>query len=167
MNPLCPLCKHQNRPGETYCENCGYQLSIAPALPGEFTEITARSAPPSEISAALSPRAALQLPDGRKLFLPNKKKVFIGRNDPDNGVYPDLDLSPYGAAQSGVSRLHLQLSADAHGYWVRDLESTNFTYLNGEKIDPLTNYRLSHGDELKLGSFSVRFGVIREEEKAS
>ena len=48
-----------------------------------------------------------------------------------------------------VSRVHCRLTAlDDGGLEVRDLESTNGTFVNGQRIDTA---RLSHGDLLQVG----------------
>lgn len=44
-----------------------------------------------------------------------------------------------------------------------DLESTNGTFLNSEKIDPLRYYELKSGDTLRFG-FSTRNYVIIAED---
>ena len=47
-----------------------------------------------------------------------------------------------------VSRLHCQLSATDHTLDVKDLNSTNGTFVNGERI---VTARLQPGDRLKVG----------------
>ncbi|HEX5106964.1 MAG TPA: FHA domain-containing protein [Vicinamibacterales bacterium] len=48
-----------------------------------------------------------------------------------------------------VSRVHCRLTAlDDGGLEVRDLESTNGTFVNGQRIDAA---RLAHGDLLQVG----------------
>ena len=48
-----------------------------------------------------------------------------------------------------VSRVHCRLTAlDDGGLEVRDLESTNGTFVNGQRIDTA---RLAHGDLLQVG----------------
>jgi ABC transport system ATP-binding/permease protein len=48
-----------------------------------------------------------------------------------------------------VSRVHCRLTAlDDGGLEVRDLESTNGTFVNGQRVDAA---RLAHGDLLQVG----------------
>lgn len=57
-----------------------------------------------------------------------------------------------------VSRVHCRLTAARDGSLeVKDLESTNGTFVNGERIDTAP---LRHGDRLKVGR--VELEVIRE-----
>jgi pSer/pThr/pTyr-binding forkhead associated (FHA) protein len=55
-----------------------------------------------------------------------------------------------------VSRLHCRLAAGATGLQVRDLDSTNGTFVNGKRVDEAT---LSEGDRLGVGR--VEFVVSR------
>jgi pSer/pThr/pTyr-binding forkhead associated (FHA) protein len=55
-----------------------------------------------------------------------------------------------------VSRLHCQLSATDHSLEVKDLDSTNGTFVNDERI---TSATLRPGDRLKVGR--VEFNVSR------
>lgn len=54
----------------------------------------------------------------------------------------------------GVSRRHLQIDADATGLVIKDLESSNGTYVNGKKID---SQELQLGDEIRIDN--IRFLV--------
>ena len=52
-----------------------------------------------------------------------------------------------------VSRLHCQLSAMHDAIQVKDLDSTNGTFVNGERI---TSATLHQGDVLKVGRVDLR-----------
>jgi pSer/pThr/pTyr-binding forkhead associated (FHA) protein len=52
-----------------------------------------------------------------------------------------------------VSRLHCQLSATNESVHVKDLDSTNGTFVNGERI---TSATLRAGDVLKVGRVDFR-----------
>lgn len=56
-----------------------------------------------------------------------------------------------------VSRLHCNLKAAADELVVKDLDSTNGTFVNGRRIQRAT---LREGDLLRLGG--VEFAVVRE-----
>jgi pSer/pThr/pTyr-binding forkhead associated (FHA) protein len=55
-----------------------------------------------------------------------------------------------------VSRIHCRLEAHADGVDLIDLESTNGTYVNGQRIDRIC---LTPGDRLRVGR--VEFAVTR------
>ena len=49
-----------------------------------------------------------------------------------------------------VSRHHARVTETQYGFVLRDLDSTNGTYVNGRKIPPV-GYLLSSGDKIRLG----------------
>ena len=57
-----------------------------------------------------------------------------------------------------VSRLHCQLTSTADSLHVKDLGSTNGTFVNGKKVQRVT---LTSGDKLKIGR--VEFVVNTEQ----
>jgi hypothetical protein len=89
--------------------------------------------------------ATLTLPDGRRIVL-DQSTVTMGR-------LPECELV---IADTGVSRRHAEVRRAPDNTWVVvDLGSTNGTKVNGLRISgtrPLQN-----GDEITIGSTSVRF----------
>lgn len=55
-----------------------------------------------------------------------------------------------------VSRLHCRVWRDGTGFWLRDLNSTNKTYLNER---PVVEARLKDGDSITVGGTILRFIV--------
>jgi|SRR3954447_6558879 pSer/pThr/pTyr-binding forkhead associated (FHA) protein len=78
------------------------------------------------------------VPDGATFRLPSGSIKTIGRS---TGAEFILDAPM-------VSRLHCQLSATTEGIEVKDLDSTNGTFVNGARIASAT---LRAGDVLKVG----------------
>ena len=62
-------------------------------------------------------------------------------------------------AEKEVSRRHAEIRKTAEGYVVRDLGSTNGTFVNQQKI-PAGDYLLKDGDEIRLGA-SVKVMIYR------
>ncbi len=85
-----------------------------------------------------------------------KTKFTIGRTGDGQEVIPDIDLTPYDAYSSGVSRLHLSIVVSQSEIAFRDLESANGTRLNGTRITSQTKHILKHGDILTLGTLKVQ-----------
>lgn len=79
---------------------------------------------------------------------PDTDLIVIGRTGGD-GV--NLDTSPFQGRELGVSRVHAEISFENGSYFVRDLKSTNGTWLNTKKLDPLVRQAISAGDQLRLG----------------
>jgi len=63
-------------------------------------------------------------------------EITIGRKTPDTS--PDLDLTPYGAQNSGVSRFHACLRPSNHDLMLIDNDSSNGTYLNQRRLTTQT-----------------------------
>ncbi len=68
----------------------------------------------------------------------------------------DIDLTPYGAMDRGVSRLHAQLELKDNKLYITDLNSTNGTYLNASRIEPFEARVLHKGDDVILGRLAVQ-----------
>lgn len=51
-----------------------------------------------------------------------------------------------------LSRLHCRVSADGDALEVEDLQSTNGTYVNGERV---STARLQNGDKLRVGDVEL------------
>jgi pSer/pThr/pTyr-binding forkhead associated (FHA) protein len=107
--------------------------------------------------ASPKPRLLVQ-PAGIELNLPVDKDVYvIGREDPASGSYPEVDLVPYGGEEGGVSRRHAQITRSGQDYFIEDLNSVNYTFVNRQKIPASEPYPLRDGDEIRLGRVLLRF----------
>jgi pSer/pThr/pTyr-binding forkhead associated (FHA) protein len=97
----------------------------------------------------------------RVLEIPLKKPVCLGRIDPKEGVYPDIDLTADLAMEFGVSREHACIYRRGNAIEVEDLASTNGTMLNGTRLSPYLSAPLKDGDQLQLGKLliEVSFGA--------
>lgn len=67
-----------------------------------------------------------------------------------------VDLTPYGAADRGVSREHAQLHLEGDKLFITDLGSTNGTYVRASRLAPNEAVMLSKGEEILLGRLSVQ-----------
>ena len=52
-----------------------------------------------------------------------------------------------------VSRRHATVKREGMVWAIKDLGSSNGTFLNAEKLEPNVNYRLNANDELLLGGY--------------
>ncbi len=94
--------------------------------------------------------------DQIRVLAPRGQEVLIGRSHPSNPVQPHVDLTQYGGTASGTSRLHVAIWHDAEGWWLKDLDSSNGTWLNGERAAPQTPYRLKAINHLWLAKLELR-----------
>jgi len=95
--------------------------------------------------------------------VPLAKPIRLGRVDPKEGVYPDVDLTDDLAMEYGVSREHACIFRRGNNVEVEDLASTNGTMLNGTRLAPYLPVSLNDGDQLQLGMLliEVSFGANR------
>jgi CheY-like chemotaxis protein len=84
------------------------------------------------------------------------ERIVIGRSDPDNKLFPQIDLTAYDAYSHGVSRRHAIILMKEGRVTIKDLGSTNGSRLNGFDLDPGEEYRLRHEDELTLGQLKTQ-----------
>jgi predicted component of type VI protein secretion system len=85
-------------------------------------------------------------PDGRELVNLGAERVTIGRAE-TNPVVVSTDPE--------LSRLHAVLEPVGSGWCIRDLASSNGTFVNGERV--WTDRPLRHGDEIRLGRTRLVF----------
>jgi pSer/pThr/pTyr-binding forkhead associated (FHA) protein len=81
-------------------------------------------------------------------------------------VEADVNLSPFGAEELGVSRHHLQVVPTEKHLMIRDLNSTNGTYLNGVPCEPKQAYMLRSNDCLRLGKLELLITLVKDEQIA-
>jgi|SRR5579883_467580 len=147
----CPSCGAINAAGEAFCSNCGSMLGApAPAA------VSAPTAAPAVPATALTARLIVEA-DNQEFDLSGKDNIVIGREDAVSNIYPDVDLTPHGGEEGGVSRLHARIFYDNGQYMLEDENSTNFTFLNRQKLPGKTPTPLHDNDEIRLGRVLLRF----------
>ena len=153
---------HENPEGSAFCDECGERLTLAGsdaamAAPTPAPDVVATplsSAPPVAVAAA--PKLVVQS-DSATFDVGGKSEVLIGREDPVSNIYPDIDLTPHGGEEGGVSRLHAKLLVNGNQYMIEDENSTNFTFVNRQKLAPKTPTPIKDGDEIRLGRVVLKF----------
>jgi hypothetical protein len=135
----------------------------AEAGPGEPGSVPApaaavpTAAPEAPKVAAPAPRLVLE-DLGKELPLPtDKREIIIGREDPISGIFPEIDLTPYGGESGGVSRQHARLSREDGQWTITDLNSTNYTRVDGTRIDPSVPVPIKDGSRIQLGRVILTF----------
>ncbi|MBO4416349.1 MAG: FHA domain-containing protein, partial [Lachnospiraceae bacterium] len=53
--------------------------------------------------------------------------------------------------QVGISRYHMKIDREGDDFTISDLNSTNGTFINGERLAPHLPHRIRRGDELRIG----------------
>jgi hypothetical protein len=130
---VCPQCTSLCVPGAPFCETCRTALPAQPYL----------------IVNAIGLRLNLLTAD--------QTSVVVGRADALSGVMPDLNLDLYAGELAGLSRRHARLFVQDTRYWIEDLNSVNWTYLNHQRLSPDKPLPLNDGDLLRLGNVLLTF----------
>ena len=156
--PVCPACGAEIEAGDAFCSACGYAFRAAPA-PAPVVEVAAGPAVagPAPIGPAPAGARLVIAASGAEIPLPVGGEILVGREDPVSGIYPQVDLTPHGGEEGGVSRQHARIIVEGGIYFVEDLDSTNFTFVNKQKLAPKTRQPVGDGAEIRFGRVSVVF----------
>lgn len=95
---------------------------------------------------------SLILPGNDKpLTFRDQETVVIGRRDENTHNYPEVDLSHHYGMLMGVSRRHAEIKLSEGQCYLRDLNSSNGTWLSERKLIPEQYYPLHNGAQIRLG----------------
>jgi diguanylate cyclase (GGDEF)-like protein len=125
----------------------------------EFDTLTTQRGSLAKLAEAIASKQSAYLTvtqgesQGRRLKLADVP-VTMGRS-------ADCDFRLLNRA---ISRLHCRVWRDNSGYWVRDLNSTNKTYLNDR---PVVEARLKDGDFITVGGTVVQFTQEKDVDHAA
>lgn len=175
--PTCPSCGAQLEAGSNFCDMCGAtvgapaaaQAPVAappppapvpapqpePAAPAP--QPPAAQPPPAPSIAAVPGKLVVQGTNATLPFPAGKTEIFVGREDPVSGVFPEIDLTDHGGDEGGVSRKHARIFVQGDQVYIEDLNSTNYTYVNQQKIVPGQSQPLNDGDEVRFGRVKVNY----------
>jgi len=128
----CPRCGRLNKREARFCASCGAPVAGLPV-------------------AWLRIRSPYRTWEQRIDKLP----LRIGRRDPRQRHYPELDLAEHDRGIASRHHATIQRSGDA--YTITDLGSTNGTMLNGKLIPPRVPHPLRQGDRIKIGEVEIEF----------
>ena len=122
-------CGAENDVSARKCSVCGEDISdIIPSLKKETSQFHSYLLSSLDNMVSLS----LQYPCN----------IIVGR---ENGLADYLKTKPF------VSRRHAKFTVTTEGLFIENLSKSNGTYVNNEKIDDDTAYKLCIGDKIGLG----------------
>jgi len=161
---ICSNCQHENLSGAVYCAECGVPLDGVQTLTTEAisneqieAELKKKTPRPEMDSVPANSWLSLHVMDSGKILpLASRNEFTLGRLSEGQPIMPDIDLTPYQAYASGVSRLHAVVKRDGSQVMVMDLGSSNGTYLNGRRLNPHMVEALNHGDIVALGKLKIQ-----------
>ncbi len=159
---FCRVCKLSNEANATICQHCGAPLgensTEAPTTRSvddsfELTEeireqITKEFTPPSRgLSLFL-------LNNAEPIALRMEQEFVLGRAGALTSE-PMVDLTNYEAYAMGVSRRHVIIRAVEDKYVLIDLNSSNGTWLNGQRLVPTKPYDLPSRGVIQIGRMKL------------
>ena len=181
----CTNCGAQLEPGSNFCDMCGSPASAAapgatppaptptppptpapvppPApTPTDIPAPTPSVPPPTPAPAYPSPagvqgRLVVQDTNATLIFPPGKTELIVGREDPVSGIFPEVDLTDHGGDEGGVSRRHARIFLQGAQILVEDLNSTNYTYINQQRLTPGQPHPLTDGDKVRFGRVKLTY----------
>jgi hypothetical protein len=95
--------------------------------------------------------------NGSRIEIPPGSSL-VGRKDRITNVVPEVDLTPLDEGRV-VSRRHAQVEADGDQCQLRDLGSTNGTFVNGRRVPPSVACPLAAGDQVSFGGIVVTLAI--------
>ena len=93
-----------------------------------------------------------------KTFHLGEGRVLLGRG-PREGYKISFD-------NSFVSRTHAEISYERDSFWLRDLDSTNGTWVNGKRLDNMEDHQLCNDDIIELGKGAIVLRFSQTEKTA-
>lgn len=170
---VCPSCGADNLPGTLFCVQCGtYLPSGGPLrtepLPEQDEANPARPRHDSASQEASQRDLNIEVTvvnTGRVLMLSADREILVGRLDSAHGIFPELDLTVDGGLEEGVSRRHARIYMRDGTCFVEDLDSTNGSFLNGDRITPYLPYAFHDGDVLSFGSLQLKFRITSADDE--
>jgi len=127
-------------------------------LPASRADPWATSAP-ATAEAAPATLTITVVASGRPIPLTGSNEFVLGRLDATRGVFPDVDLTPDGGLEGGVSRRHARIQRQRTQFFIEDLGSANGTFLNGQRLTPYLPHPLHDKDELQIGRIRLTVGI--------
>ena len=167
----CSNCQNEEYPGSLFCSKCGAQIvqakgagsttAIYTSIPDSALQMKPPTFPTPPLENKDADIALLVLDTNEVIFLHSNEEFSLGRATAGQPIVPDIDLTPYNAYETGVSRLHASLNIKTKPITVQDLGSVNGTRVNGKKLSPHSRTSLSNGDILTLGKLKIQI-LIKE-----
>jgi len=93
-----------------------------------------------------------------KQFVLGDNEILVGREDDEEGIYPDIDLSDQD--EGFVHRKHAQLNFKDGVLTVTHLGGANKTRVNNKPLDDNTPQPVNIGDKVSFGKVVMRVGSV-------
>lgn len=154
----CPNCTYENEATAQICTSCG-ELLIAASMTHIIEEDKIEDVEPKYGPVRFRNSLILDVIDSQTSFVFDRDEIqelIIGREDPDTGEKPPVDLTDENGLELGVSRNHAMIVRRDGALHIMDNSSANGTFLNGQKLVTQQFRVLRDGDDIKIGKLILR-----------
>lgn len=150
---FCGFCGQKIVASDMFCAFCGSKQPLSQQ--GVHAEIY--SSAPQTAKLMILGTNELESP----VFNLEKDESFVGRRDPQSGIFPEVDLSKFDP-QTKISRRHARIWRDGGNFLVEDLGSSNGTVVMPSVSDvvrllPHQPHILASGDKIRVGDTTLHF----------
>lgn len=161
---FCPACHQRNELGASECAYCGASLDIVEELRKTTEKIQGKTVALPQIEKRLGELKHASAPaKGAAVYVAGirepvaqaeQDEFYLGRKD-ETETELLIDLTPYDATGKGVSRRHAVVRRGSDGYEITDLNSTNGTWMNDQRLVPDQAYSIASGVPIRLGHLFI------------
>jgi hypothetical protein len=172
---FCPACKMRNEPGAIICTYCNTPLpasadrqktrilnhsrEVTGTLPDSFDDYLDTPLPSRErfmdFEIPSKGIILINLEDGQPVAMQEKEAFILGRASSEiKTQVPLVDLTSLGL-DYGISRTHALIRQTKSGYEITDLNSSNGTWLENERLVPQKSYQVESGNRVRMGRLNV------------
>ena len=160
----CPHCQKMNHRHNFLCRSCGNLLDIPPqeSKTGLLNDTDALGYSDDYFDA--NSILVLRVHGTEKIFQLQASQLaygrVIGRNVSGTARTAHIDLA---GCEPGISRRHAQICYDPRNKVVRikDLNSVNGTFINGQRLHPEEIRVLRHGDKIRTGKLELGVTILQ------
>jgi hypothetical protein len=130
----------------------------APFVPAADPLATIPAPPPAAVPAPAPTPRLVVTEGGKTMNLPtDRAEIIIGREDPVSNIFPEVDLTSFGGEAGGVSRQHAKITRNGGQWMITDLNSTNFTRVDGVRLEPYVETPIHNGARIQFGRVVTTF----------
>ena len=172
---FCPACKMRNEAGAIVCTYCNTPLpssedrqktrilrniqEVTGTLPNSFDDFldapTLNRERFMDIEIPSKGIVLINLEDGQPVAMLEQKDFILGRASADiKTKEPLVDLTSLGV-DYGVSRVHALFHKTKEGYQLTDLDSSNGTWIENERLVPQRPYDVESGNRIRMGRLNM------------
>lgn len=167
---FCPACKMKNELGAIICVYCNTPLGhntqntislkkmreTTGTLPDYLDDVLDAPAynPDRFMDFEIPSKgiALINLENGQPIAMQEEESFILGRASKELKISkPLVDLTDYGAIDYGISRIHAMIVKTRDGYQITDLQSTNGTWHDNNRLVPNKPETMESGDRIRLG----------------